>query len=155
MTSVRDGVNRNSPDREIFEEEVTLQELREFLLSKKSRIEAARSRDQVGLEQEQQLNVLSSSPELVEIAQTMEQLEREKSLVEQEKRELEAIEAALCRFADGTFGICEECEERIQVRRLRVLPQARLCARCQTIEEHRYSRTRSANRGGSSSFITK
>ncbi|MCK5552032.1 MAG: TraR/DksA C4-type zinc finger protein, partial [Deltaproteobacteria bacterium] len=37
---------------------------------------------------------------------------------------------ALDRIENGTFGICEECEEAIAVKRLEAIPNARYCVRC-------------------------
>lgn len=39
-------------------------------------------------------------------------------------------EAALARFADGTFGRCERCSARIGEARLEARPTARLCIAC-------------------------
>lgn len=82
----------------------------------------------------------SAGAEIIDIAQNLEQQERETSLQEQERRELSSVERALAKIATGTFGVCEDCEEEIPSRRLLVLPEARLCARCQAIEERERSR---------------
>jgi RNA polymerase-binding protein DksA len=81
--------------------------------------------------------------EIIDIAQSLEQLGRDASLAEQERRELLAIERALSKMATGSFGVCEDCGEEIPPRRLMVLPEARLCAMCQTFEERQNARTRS------------
>ena len=52
------------------------------------------------------------------------------------KLELLQIETALHKVEDGSFGICEECEEEIPVKRLRVRPDATLCLNCQESMEH-------------------
>ena len=51
------------------------------------------------------------------------------------KTELNHIETALRRMEVGAFGICEECDEEIPVKRLRVRPDASLCLDCQEIME--------------------
>lgn len=48
-----------------------------------------------------------------------------------EAQRLRAIEKALQRIKDGVYGICEECEEEINPKRLHALPSASLCVRCQ------------------------
>lgn len=83
--------------------------------------------------------------EIIDIAQSLEQIDRDSSLAEQERRELVAIERALAKMATGSFGVCEECGEVIPSRRLMVIPQARLCANCQAYEEKQNSRTRNVN----------
>lgn len=45
-------------------------------------------------------------------------------------QELKAIEAALSRVENGTFGICAQCEEPISDERLDVVPMAALCRIC-------------------------
>jgi len=81
--------------------------------------------------------------EVIDIAQTLEQIGRDTSLQEAERRELLAIERALAKMATGNFGICEECGEEVPFKRLVVLPEARLCAHCQAFEERQNARTRS------------
>jgi DnaK suppressor protein len=41
------------------------------------------------------------------------------------------VAQALSRIEDGSFGICQDCEEEINERRLKALPWAKLCIRCQ------------------------
>tara|TARA_R110001599_G_scaffold328016_2_gene541205 strand:- start:236 stop:559 length:324 start_codon:yes stop_codon:yes gene_type:complete len=45
-------------------------------------------------------------------------------------QELKAIDAALARIKDGTYGICVECGEPISPERLAVVPTAALCHSC-------------------------
>ena len=80
--------------------------------------------------------------EIIDIAQSLEQIDRDKSLKEQERREMLAIERALAKMATGNFGICEECGEEIPAKRIHVLPEARLCANCQAFEERQQARVR-------------
>jgi DnaK suppressor protein len=51
------------------------------------------------------------------------------------REELEAIDAALQRVLDGTFGVCERCGGAIPLERLRAEPAARLCLTCESIRE--------------------
>lgn len=53
----------------------------------------------------------------------------------QEKHELDEILEALRRLASGDFGTCESCHQAIGFARLRAMPAARLCLRCQTAQE--------------------
>ena len=43
---------------------------------------------------------------------------------------LQDIEDALAKFADGTYGECESCHQRIPEARLEAMPAARLCISC-------------------------
>jgi DnaK suppressor protein len=47
------------------------------------------------------------------------------------KYELIQIHTALQKIEQGTFGVCEECDSEIPVKRLRVRPDAALCLNCQ------------------------
>jgi len=49
--------------------------------------------------------------------------------------QLRAIEEALLRIDEGTFGICEDCEERISPGRLNAMPFALRCVECQERHE--------------------
>jgi DnaK suppressor protein len=42
------------------------------------------------------------------------------------------VDDALVRIKDGTFGVCEGCEDDIPVKRLEVYPSARFCVTCQS-----------------------
>ena len=48
-----------------------------------------------------------------------------------EKTLLREVEEALVRVKEGTYGICQECEEPISPKRLQALPWAKFCVRCQ------------------------
>ena len=48
-----------------------------------------------------------------------------------DRRTLALIMAALNRFDRGEYGICEECEGEISVKRLRAIPWASRCMPCQ------------------------
>ena len=52
-----------------------------------------------------------------------------------EKTFLKKIERALVKIDEGTFGICEECEEPISIKRLEARPETTLCIRCKEDQE--------------------
>lgn len=59
------------------------------------------------------------------------------------KGELAAeIEAAIERIENGSFGLCEECGNPINKERLRAIPYARFCIKCQREMESRGHRRR-------------
>ena len=66
-------------------------------------------------------------------------MERENDLqvASAEGRLLVEINEAIARLAEGTFGVCETCGKEIDHRRLDVVPQARLCLKCQEQAERR------------------
>jgi DnaK suppressor protein len=52
-----------------------------------------------------------------------------------EKTFLKKIDHALAKIEEGTFGICEECEELISLKRLEARPETTLCIRCKEDQE--------------------
>ena len=56
-------------------------------------------------------------------------------LRDREKFLLKKIEKALARIDDGSFGICERCEEDISIKRLEARPVTTLCIRCKEEQE--------------------
>jgi len=48
---------------------------------------------------------------------------------------LQLVEDALKRIDQGTFGTCQDCEKAIEEKRLRAIPWARLCLKCQEAAE--------------------
>ena len=114
---------------------ISMEQLRELLLERHKQIDKLASRE---IDKEEML----PQAEMIDMAQSLEQLGRDTSLQEQERRELLAIERALAKLSTGNFGTCEECSEQIPSKRLLVLPEARLCANCQTFEERQNARMR-------------
>jgi DnaK suppressor protein len=56
-------------------------------------------------------------------------------LRDREKFLLKKIEKALVRIDEGSFGVCERCEEEISVKRLEARPVTTLCIRCKEEQE--------------------
>lgn len=57
--------------------------------------------------------------------------EMELRIAEMRRTEINRIEDALRKISDGTYGVCEWCGRQIPDARLRLLPNATLCVRCQ------------------------
>src|SRR5574341_897915 len=60
-----------------------------------------------------------------------------------EREKLLAIDEALQRIKEKSYGICESCEGEIQLGRLKVLPFTRLCVKCQEENEKESKRQKS------------
>jgi len=56
-------------------------------------------------------------------------------LTDRERGKLQAIQDALERMDDGSYGICDSCESEIAEGRLSALPFTRLCVNCQAERE--------------------
>jgi DnaK suppressor protein len=68
-------------------------------------------------------------------------VEESRAVVEQAKAgqaavELELVITARRRLVDGSCGECLDCDEGIDLRRLRALPATPYCTACQAIREH-------------------
>lgn len=54
---------------------------------------------------------------------------------DRERKLITKIDEALQRIEDGTYGLCEECEEEIGVERLKARPVTTLCIDCKAAQE--------------------
>ena len=68
--------------------------------------------------------------------------ERELSmdLVSSEQQILYQIDDALKRLDDGSYGICQQCNNPITMSRLKAVPYASLCITCQRTKEQKSKR---------------
>ncbi|MFQ5599892.1 MAG: TraR/DksA family transcriptional regulator [Candidatus Krumholzibacteriia bacterium] len=64
-------------------------------------------------------------------------MEREKAFLfaGHKRKRLEEISGALQRIEDGTFGVCQACEQEIPARRLERLLTASMCVPCKEKQE--------------------
>jgi len=69
-------------------------------------------------------------PDPLDRAADLEAIDRQERLNQEERRELEEIEAALARMAVGTYGRCQVCLGAIGQQRLHAIPEARTCISC-------------------------
>lgn len=67
-----------------------------------------------------------------DLEQTLRFLLRERG-----RSKLMAIDDALERIEEGTFGFCEDCGDRIPMGRLEVMPFATMCRDCKSAHEKR------------------
>jgi DnaK suppressor protein len=106
---------------------------------------AMRARQTELREEIRQALIKSDSEHYLQIADSVRELEDESfadlivdvglAEIDRDLDELRAIDAALLRVADGSYGVCEACDRPIDVRRLNLTPQALRCIDCQTIFE--------------------
>lgn len=59
------------------------------------------------------------------------------SLASSDREALYELDDALKRIEEGTFGVCESCKSLIAKTRLKAVPGARLCIKCQEKKEKR------------------
>lgn len=59
----------------------------------------------------------------------------EQAITSQQAKELAEIEFALSKIENGSYGVCDMCEEDIGFQRLKVKPHAKYCIVCREIVE--------------------
>jgi RNA polymerase-binding transcription factor DksA len=106
---------------------------------------AMRARQAVLREEIRQALLKSDSEHYLQIADSVRDLEDESfadlivdvglAEIDRDLDELRAIDAALLRVADGSYGVCEVCERPIDPKRLEIAPHASRCIDCQTLFE--------------------
>ena len=106
---------------------------------------AMRARQTQLREEIRQALIKSDSEHYLQIADSVRELEDESfadlivdvglAEIDRDLDELRAIDAALLRVADGSYGFCEACDKPIDMKRLNLTPQALRCIDCQTIFE--------------------
>jgi len=89
--------------------------------------------------------VKSDSEQYVQIADAVRDLEDESfadlmvdvnlAEIDRDLEELRAIDAAMLRIADGSYGECEHCGIKIEFERLQATPFANRCFECQSVHE--------------------
>jgi DnaK suppressor protein len=58
-------------------------------------------------------------------------------LQERQAQLLSKVDRALAKIDDGSFGLCEQCEEPLNVNRLKARPVASLCIACKEEQENK------------------
>lgn len=70
-------------------------------------------------------------PDMIDDVRSSNQRELTLASINRHWNTVRAIDAALNRIENGAYGVCGECGEAIQPKRLEVLPWAILCRHCQ------------------------
>lgn len=79
------------------------------------------------------ISAFTSHP--ADISNESDEREKVASLITRESEILKELDAALERISDATYGKCDICGGDIPPARLRALPFATLCVKCQTEAE--------------------
>jgi len=70
-------------------------------------------------------------PDVIDDVQNAAEREIALGSINRHWQTLRAIEQALQRLEEGSFGVCAECERQIHPKRLQAVPWAALCLSCQ------------------------
>ena len=85
-----------------------------------------RNRDEIAIEK---------APDALDEVQLAGERELAIRNLDRDSSVLRKVSSALLRIEDGSFGVCEECGEEIQVKRLEARPETTLCIRCKEDQE--------------------
>ena len=66
-----------------------------------------------------------------DVAQASERIDMSFAQRERVAARINRLTRALERLAQGTYGVCEECERPIEAARLAAMPEATVCRECQ------------------------
>ena len=124
--------SKTSPAAKTERKIVSTEELRDILLQRRKGI-MENFDDDINIANEAKIN--KTVGDMVDIAQESNEKELTFHLAEVESRELAQIDNALERIAEGMYGVCEKCGEAISQARLKALPFAGKCIRCQEEDE--------------------
>ena len=83
---------------------------------------------------------ITSSNHMAENATAAFDQTSNQALLQQLKHRLKRVQHALDKFEHGRYGFCEGCGEPIDFARLKALPDARFCLKCQRARETMGSR---------------
>lgn len=111
-----------------------LEKIKKMLVEEKQRILSKLQKDK---EEEKSNRGRQAVGDDVDQAVALGEEQLRSALSAMEIRRLRAIENALQRIEEGTYGYCEECGEPIEEGRLLAKPFAVLCVRCQEEKERK------------------
>ena len=110
--------------------ELPLDELRQKLLAKKSELAARLERISLNLQR-------GYNADSKEMAKELEDSEVVDALGNEARAEIAKIGAALARLDEGSFGLCTQCGEAIEIDRVMAYPYADECIECAKEAERR------------------
>src|ERR1041384_8327692 len=122
---------RTDPEKEKKQRKDFLKQASEMLLDMKKQL----LKEMQGRVKEETEGVKDEGRDTYDLASDERDREINFILNDREREKLLAIDEALERIKDKTYGICESCEGEIHLGRLKVLPFTRLCVKCQEENE--------------------
>ena len=79
--------------------------------------------------------VIEKSPDALDEVQHAAERELAIRNLDRESNLLRNVRGALARIQDGTYGVCQHCEEDISIKRLNAVPWAPYCISCQELAD--------------------
>src|ERR687887_883707 len=116
---------------------IDTEQFKERLLDERARVQEALDylhEENSGLMEDEREEIPSDNHP-ADVATSTVNREIDYTLEENEERVLAAIDTALKRIEDGTFGTCRTCAQEIAIERLEALPYTTQCIDCKRREE--------------------
>jgi len=88
---------------------------------------------------------VTKCPDLVDWATAEREREIGLRIIEREAALRGEVMLALGKINDGTYGVCESCDQEIESERLEALPVTSLCVECKKKEEAKERLKRTCN----------
>lgn len=107
---------------------LNLEEIRDNLITERESISRKLSNKNLSIDD-------SEMPDPVDLAVNNYSKNVMLSVSENESRQLTLVNDALVRIEDDEYGLCVNCEEDINPKRLNAVPWAKYCLSCQELEE--------------------
>ena len=111
-------------------EKITLEEFRSLLRQQMEELVQDAGKTVSGMTEEK-----TNFPDPTDRAALESDRNFELRIRDRERKLINKIRQAIERIDDGSFGLCENCEEEIGVERLRARPVTTLCIDCKTEQE--------------------
>jgi DnaK suppressor protein len=108
--------------------ELNLEEIKEKLIAEREILIAKLRGNSLSIDD-------SETPDPVDLAVKNYSKNVMMAVSENDSRQLLLINEALVRLEDEEYGLCQNCEEEINPRRLDAVPWARYCLKCQELQE--------------------
>jgi DnaK suppressor protein len=108
--------------------ELNLEEIKDKLITERESILRKLSNKNLSIDD-------SEMPDPVDLAVNNYSKNVMLSVSENESRQLTLIIEALERIEDDEYGLCQNCEEEVNPKRLNAVPWAKYCLKCQELDE--------------------
>src|SRR5258705_10821276 len=122
---------RNDPEKEKKQRKDFLKQASEMLLDMKKQL----MKEMQGRVKGETEGVKDEGRDTYDLASDERDRQINFILNDREREKLHAIDEALQRIKEKTYGLCESCEGEIQLGRLKIMPFTRLCVKCQEENE--------------------
>ena len=118
-------------------------QLRQLLITEREKLAAeikSIARDAATSPRDASGDLSAYTVHMADMASDTYERELSMNIVSSEQELLYQIDDALKRLDDGSFGVCQTCNQPIAMSRLKAVPYASLCIECQRSKEQKHKR---------------